>query len=131
MLRQAARAGGALRRFATATPEPDLVAAAFVSQQVKLRALIAGGKGMAMPVDGDAASISKFKTDYEALRKKVCESLSAQQARCWRLYAALAACYAGCHRAAVRLDGSCVRSAQAWALGLRNVRFQQVSRLGS
>lgn len=130
MLRQAARAGGALRRFATATPEPDLVAAAFVSQQVKLRALIAGGKGMAMPVDGDAASISKFKTDYEALRKKVCESL-AQQARCWRLDAALAACYAGCHCAAVRPDGSCVTSAKAWALGLCIVRCQPVSRLGS
>ena len=42
----------------------------FREQQEKLRALMDGMKSITVPVDGDAAAVSKFQTAYEALRKK-------------------------------------------------------------
>ena len=42
----------------------------FREQQEKLRALMDGMKSITVPLDGDAAAVSKFQTAYEALRKK-------------------------------------------------------------
>jgi hypothetical protein len=42
----------------------------FREQQEKLRALMEGCKSITVPLDGDAAAVSKFQTAYEALLKK-------------------------------------------------------------
>lgn len=42
----------------------------FREQQEKLRALMEGCKSITVPLDGDAAAVSKFQTAFEALRKK-------------------------------------------------------------
>jgi len=63
----------------------------FVDQQTKFRALVEGAKGLAVPETADAAAVSKFQADYDALRKKA--RRTAQTAR--------AAARAGAHGAVV------------------------------
>ena len=42
----------------------------FKDQQTKFRAMIEGAKSIPVPLDGDAAAVSKFQAAYEALLKK-------------------------------------------------------------